>query len=105
MVARTGLGAYIVSTSLSKGLVRMKARLVKIGNSRGVRIAKPVLEEAGLTDEVEIRVRAGAVVITPLTRPRAGWAEAAARLAQTKEARLLDEPTPTWFDEEEWEWD
>ncbi len=47
----------------------MKARLVKIGNSRGVRIAKPLLEEAGLTDEVEIRARAGAVVITPRTRP------------------------------------
>lgn len=83
----------------------MKARLVRIGNSRGVRIAKPLLEEAGLTDEVEIRVRAGAVVITPRTRPRAGWAEAAARLANTRDARLLDEPTPTHFDEAEWEWD
>lgn len=83
----------------------MKTRLVRIGNSRGVRIAKPLLEEAGLTDEVEIRVRAGAVVITPRTRPRAGWAEAAARLAKTKEAQLLDEATPTRFDEEEWKWD
>lgn len=83
----------------------MKTRLVKIGNSRGVRIAKPLLEEAGLTDEVEIRARAGAVVITPRTRPRAGWAEAAARLAKANQARLLDDPSPTRFDEEEWEWD
>jgi len=83
----------------------MKARLVQIGNSRGVRIAKPLLEEAGLVDEVDIRARAGAIVITPRTRPRAGWAEAAARLANTKAARLLDEPAPTHFDEEEWEWD
>lgn len=83
----------------------MKTRLVRIGNSRGVRIAKPLLEEAGLTDEVEIRARVGAIVITSRTRPRAGWAEAAARLAKTKEARLLDEPIPTRFDDEEWEWD
>ena len=54
---------------------------------------------------MEIRARAGAVVITPRTRPRVGWAEAAARLAKTKEARLLDKPNPTRFDEEEWEWD
>ena len=83
----------------------MRTRLVRIGNSRGVRIAKPLLEEAGLIDEVEIRARAGAVVITPRTRPRAGWAEAVARLAKMKDAQLLDAPTPTRFDEEEWEWD
>ena len=82
----------------------MKARLVRIGNSRGVRLAKPLLEEAGLTDEVEIRVRAGAVVITPLNSPRAGWAAAALRLAQTQDAGLLDEPTSTRFDEDDWKW-
>lgn len=82
----------------------MKARLIRIGNSRGIRLAKPILEEAGLTDEVEIRARAGAVVITPVVKPRAGWAAAAARLAKTTQAGLLDEPSPTRFDEEEWDW-
>jgi len=82
----------------------MKARLIRIGNSRGIRLAKPLLEEAGLTDEVEIRARAGAVVITPVASPRAGWAEAAARLARSTEAGLLDEAAPTRFDDEEWDW-
>ena len=54
----------------------MKARLVRIGNSRGVRLPKPLIEEAGLTDEVEVRVREGAVIIVPAARPRSGWAEA-----------------------------
>lgn len=79
----------------------MKTRLVRIGNSRGVRLAKPLLEQAGLEDEIEIRVEAGAVIITPAVAPRAGWAEAAAAFGP---AALLDEPTGTRFDDEEWEW-
>ena len=82
----------------------MKARLIRIGNSRGIRLAKPLLEEAGLTDEVEIRARAGAVVITPVDSPRAGWAEAAVRLGRSSHGGLLDTPTTTRFDEDEWEW-
>ncbi|OGQ93282.1 MAG: AbrB family transcriptional regulator [Deltaproteobacteria bacterium RIFOXYA2_FULL_55_11] len=76
----------------------MKARLVRIGNSRGVRIPKPLIEEAGLTDEVEVRARQGAVVITPTEKPRSGWAEAAKQLRKRGEDRLLDESTPTRFD-------
>ncbi len=80
----------------------MKARLVRIGNSRGVRLPKPLIEEAGLTDEVEVRVREGSLIIVPATRPRSGWAEAAKRMRRRGEDRLLEEPTPTRFDDEEW---
>ena len=79
----------------------MKTRLVRIGNSRGVRLAKPLLEQAGLEDEIEIRVEPGAVIITAAVAPRAGWAEAAAKFGATT---LLDSPTATRFDEEEWAW-
>jgi antitoxin MazE len=82
----------------------MKTRLVRIGNSRGVRIPKPLIEEAGLSDEVELRVRRGSIVILPATRPRAGWSEAAELLRGRNEDLLLDEPTPTAFDEKEWKW-
>jgi len=79
----------------------MKARLVRIGNSRGVRLAKPLLEEAGLTDEVEIRVQGGSLIITSADSPRAGWADAIEKYGPTG---LLDEPTSTVFDDEEWAW-
>ncbi len=82
----------------------MKTRLVQIGNSRGVRIPKPLIEEAGLHDEVEIRVRAGSIVIMPSRAARSGWAEAARLLQEQEKGRLLDPPTPTRFDDEEWEW-
>lgn len=82
----------------------MKTRLIRIGNSRGIRLPKPIIEEAGLTDEVEVRVRQGAIVIAPSAAPRSGWAEAAKQLHERNEDRLLDLPTPTHFDEREWRW-
>ena len=85
-------------------LLTMKARLVRIGNSRGVRLPKPLIEEAGLSDEVEVRVRDGAVVITSFSRPRTGWAEAARRMGRRGDGILLDQPTPTRFDVEDWRW-
>jgi len=82
----------------------MKTRIVRIGNSQGVRIPQPLLEEAGLGEEVELRVEGGAVIIAPAAPPRAGWAVAAEQLAAREETGLLDEPAPTRFDTEEWEW-
>ena len=82
----------------------MKTRLVRIGNSRGVRIPKPLIEQAGLTDEVEMGVRDGAIVIQPAATLRSGWADAAKRMRQLDDDLLLDPPTPTNFDEGEWEW-
>jgi antitoxin MazE len=82
----------------------MKTRLVRIGNSRGIRLPKPVIEQAGLSDEVELRVEDGAIVIMRSRQPRAGWAEAAALLRESGQDYLIDEPTPTKFDETDWEW-
>ena len=79
----------------------MRARLVRIGNSRGLRLAKPLLEEAGLSDEVDIRAEAGALIVTPVQSPRAGWADAAARFGPSP---LLDPPVSTKFDDQEWSW-
>ena len=82
----------------------MKTRLVQIGNSRGVRLPKLVIEEAGLKDEVELQVHNGTIIISPLRAPRSGWEDAARTLRENSGDYLLDPPTPTSFDEEEWEW-
>lgn len=81
----------------------MKARLVRIGNSRGVRLPKPLIDEVGLSEIVELHVRAGAIVISPVRAPRAGWAEAAQGL-RASESGLRDPQTPTAFDEQSWHW-
>ena len=82
----------------------MRAHLVRIGNSRGVRIPKPLIEQAGLADTVELTVKEGRIVISRATSRRDGWAEAAAQMAARGDDTLLDPPTSTKFDREEWEW-
>jgi antitoxin MazE len=82
----------------------MKTHLVRIGNSRGVRLPKPLIAQAGLTEEVELRVQGGAIVIARVSAPRSGWADAARKMRQCNDDRLLDPLTPTRFDREEWEW-
>jgi antitoxin MazE len=82
----------------------MKSRIVQIGNSRGIRLPKVLLEEAQLADEVELEAEPGRIVIRKGNRPRAGWAAAARRMRQRGEDQLLDPTTATRFDEEEWKW-
>jgi len=83
----------------------MKTKIVRIGNSRGVRIPKPLLEQAGLEGEVELRVVETGLIIEGTSAHRDGWSEAAQRARERGEAGLLDEQTPTAFDETEWVWE
>jgi len=82
----------------------MKARLIRIGNSRGVRLPKAIIAQAGLTEEVELGVRDGAIIIARATSARSGWADAARQMRQRDEDQLLAAPIPTRFDEKEWKW-
>ena len=82
----------------------MKTRLVRIGNCRGVRLPRRLIDQAGLTEEVELHAEPGRIVVQAIRRPRAGWAEAARRMRKRGEDRLLDAPSRTRFDEKEWKW-
>ena len=82
----------------------MKSRIVQIGNSRGIRLPKVLLEEAQLEDEVELEAEPGRIVIRRGNRPRTGWAAAARRMHQQGEDLLVDPTTATRFDEKDWKW-
>ncbi len=84
----------------------MKTRIVRIGNSQGVRIPKPLLEQSGLKGEVELEVQDQQIIIRSADPPRSGWAEAFERMGQTADDALLDEvgASATRWDDEEWEW-
>lgn len=84
----------------------MKTRIVRIGNSQGIRIPKPLLEQTGLRGEVEISAEDGSLVIRAAKKPREGWAAAYQEMARRGDDALLDAEAPslsTW-DEDEWEW-
>jgi antitoxin MazE len=69
----------------------MKTRIVPIGNSQGICIPKPLLEQTGLSGEVEISAEGDALVIRPVKRPRAGWAAAFREMARRGDDALLDD--------------
>lgn len=82
--------------------VTMKANVVKIGESRGVRIPKAVLEQVGLRDEVEMELRGSQLFIPESNHPRAGWEAAFAKIAEPGDDALLDSSTPTRWDGTTW---
>jgi antitoxin MazE len=84
----------------------IRARIVKIGNSQGIRIPKTVLDQVGLKGEVEIDVQGGRLVLSPVAGPRAGWAADFAAMARAGDDEMLDagDVLPTEWDEREWDW-
>ena len=55
----------------------MLVPLIRIGNSKGVRLPKAVIEQAGLTDEIDLEVKDGKIILSSACQPRAGWGGAA----------------------------
>jgi antitoxin MazE len=84
----------------------MKTRIVRVGNSQGIRIPKLLLEQTGLQGEVEISARDETLVIRAARKPREGWAAAFREMARRGDDALVDQAAPslTVWDEGEWEW-
>lgn len=83
----------------------MKTSLIRIGNSKGVRIPKPILEQCGLEDRIDMVVRGKALIIRPAHGPREGWAEAFSHTASSEaEPQLLPDDASEEWDATEWRW-
>jgi len=84
----------------------MKTNIVRIGNSKGIRLPKSVLEQCHLKDSVEIEVEGNVLTIRPVHTPRLGWSEAFSEMTNQKDDTLLDEDTTlaTEWDRKEWRW-
>ena len=84
----------------------MRARIVKIGNSQGIRIPKPLLDQTGIMDDVELEVEKTQIIIRPISSPRTGWENAFRAMAQNGDDLLIDgnENISHSWDEEEWQW-
>jgi antitoxin MazE len=82
----------------------IRTRIVRIGNSQGIRIPKLLLEQSGLSSEVEVTVEGHCLVIRPAPRQRAGWDAAFATMATCHDDILLDDASTTTWDDDEWAW-
>ena len=85
----------------------MITRIVKIGNSQGIRIPKIMLEQSGLQDEVELEVHQNQLIIKSKHTIRDGWSEAFRMMAENQDDQLLDKDVlqnQSSWDEINWEW-
>jgi antitoxin MazE len=83
----------------------MRTRVIKIGNSQGLRIPKPILEQTGIVDHVEIEIEKDRIIIHPVKNAREGWDSAFKAMAKRgdDEAIIQDNISHSW-DDEEWQW-
>lgn len=82
----------------------IRASIVRIGNSQGVRLPKALLAVSGIENDVDIAVTKGAIVIRPARKARENWAEHFEAMALNGDDALLDDFVLTEWDKEEWEW-
>ena len=84
----------------------MKVQIIKIGNSKGIRIPKPVLTQCGFKDVLEMEVRYKKMVVSSPKKTRSGWEKKFRKLTlNTKDALLEDfRKVKNSFDQNEWEW-
>lgn len=68
----------------------MLTTIRRLGNSQGILIPKPLLQQVGLVDKAELRVEGDTLVLRRLkAAPRSGWADASKRLAAAGDDALV----------------
>ena len=83
----------------------MRARVIKIGNSQGLRIPKPILDQTGIRDDVEIEVEKNQIIIRHVKNVREGWDSAFKTMGETgDDESIIDDSISHTWDEEEWQW-
>lgn len=82
----------------------MLLSLVKIGNSRGIRIPKTVIDQCHFENDVECEVQSGTLILKPSRVPRQGWNEAFLTMSHSGDDALIDQNRPTEWDRSEWVW-
>jgi antitoxin MazE len=85
----------------------MKTRIVQIGNSQGIRIPRLLLEQSGLSDEVELEAKNRQIIIRKAHKPRENWESKFQSMAGNGDDKLLDPdslPHQSSWDEKDWTW-
>ena len=75
----------------------MELSVIRIGNSKGIRLTKSILERYGIVDRVELIFEKGRIILKPISNPRYGWEDAFRKMHQYQEDELL---IPDVFSEE-----
>lgn len=86
----------------------MKTKVIRIGNSQGIRLPKVILHQIGIDNEVDLEVDRDRIILKPIRRPRSGWREAFQQMAAESDDQLLDGNetiSQSSWDNDEWIWE
>ena len=78
----------------------MKTSIIQIGNSKGLRLSKTILERYNIKDTVELILEKGRIILKPIDQPRKGWDEAFSKMHQNNDDQLLIDDV---FEEEDFD--
>jgi antitoxin MazE len=82
----------------------MKAQIIQIGNSQGIRIPKMMLEESGISGEVELQATPDGILIRNISKPRSNWDAIFKTFEEIDEDLTPEANSATAFDRKEWQW-
>lgn len=82
----------------------MKAQIIQIGNSQGIRIPKTLLEETGVAGEIELEAHVDGILIRNINKPRSDWHAKFTQTAETDDDQVLDANQSSTFEKQEWQW-
>jgi antitoxin MazE len=67
----------------------MEVSIIKIGNSKGFRLTKTILERYNITDKIELILEKGQIILRPISEPRKGWDKAFQKMHEKGDDQLL----------------
>lgn len=67
----------------------METPIIQIGNSKGLRLSKTILEKYNIKDKVEIILELGQIIIKPIEAPRQNWESAFEKMSQDGDDKML----------------
>lgn len=84
----------------------MRVDIIPIGNSKGLRFSKAILEQCGIEDSVNLEIKDHTIIITPYNqKPRKDWGDAFQRMSKNKDDTLLDDENEiSSWDKTDWTW-
>lgn len=82
----------------------MKAQIIQIGNSQGVRLPKTLLQDSGVKGEVELELHPEGILIRSITKPRSDWDDKFKAAAEYDEDLSLAADAGSKFADKEWQW-
>jgi antitoxin MazE len=84
----------------------IKVKIIQIGNSKGIRLSKSLIEQYNMKDEVLLEAKKDSIVIRPVENPRVDWEKSFEEMRLRGDDMQLDEGTEleSEWDQEEWQW-